>query len=129
MKVTTGELELTISEIPLLEGNDISITINELNDYKDLLTIKTDPNRVLFIRDIRIDIDDTTSLPQIKIKLNGTPYLTDFPLLAATTTFGFASDLKGRTGTPVSIKVKKTAVGAGTLTITCFVTGIQMKNR
>ena len=115
------------SEIPLLKGASKIIAASDLNDYKELIRIKTDPNRIIYIRDISIEIDDTTSLPQFKLSINGTPYLKDFPLLTATKSLGFGGDLRGSdTKDPLIIWVKKTAAGTGALTVACAVTGTQV---
>jgi len=115
------------SEIPLLKGASKIITTNDLNDYKELIKIQTDPNRIIYIRDIAIEIDDTTSLPQFKVNINGTPYLKDFPLLTSAASLGFGGDLRGSdTKDPLIIWVKKTAAGTGALTVACVVTGTQV---
>lgn len=115
------------SEIPLLKGDSITIAANDLNEYKELIKIQTDPNRIIYIRDIAIEIDNTTSLPQFKININGTHYLKDFPLLTSAGGFGFGGDLRSKdTKDPLIVWVKKTAVGAGALTVACVVTGTQV---
>lgn len=115
------------SEIPLLKGNAIIIAANDLDKYKELIRIQTDPNRIIYIRDIDIEIDDTTSLPQFKVRINGTPYLKDFPLLTTSKSLGFGGDLRGSdTKDPLIIWVEKTAAGTGALTVACVITGTQV---
>lgn len=114
------------SEIPLLEGKTISIAVNDLDDYKEILKVTADPDRIIYIRDIVFEIDDTTSAPQIKISINGTPYLKDFSLITTSKSLGFGGDLRGSdTKDPLIIWVKKTAVGLGALKVSCIVTGTQ----
>jgi hypothetical protein len=115
------------SEIPLLKGNPITIAANDLDKYKELIRIQADPNRIIYIRDIDIEIDDTTSLPRFKVSINGTPYLKDFPLLTTVASLGFGGDLRGSdTKDPLIIWVKKTAAGTGALRVACVVTGTQV---
>jgi hypothetical protein len=116
------------SEVPLLTGNSVSIAANDLNKYYEVLRVTVDPNRIIYIRDINWEIDDTTSLPQIKISVNGTPYLKDFPLYAASGGLGFGGNLRGSdTKDPVIIQARKTSAGAGILNVSCTVTGIQIQ--
>ena len=116
------------SEIPLLKSNSVTIIANDLNTYKELLAIQVDPNRTLYIRAIRVEFNDTTSLPQFKLRVNGTEYLKDIPVFSGVATIGFGGDLRGSdTKDPIKIWVKKTAAGTGAIIVTCVVTGIQVQ--
>lgn len=115
------------SEVPLLKGASKIIAANDLNNYVKIIQIEADPNRIIYIRDVDIEIDDTTSLPQFKVSINGTPYLKDFPLLTTAASLGFGGDLRGSdTKDPLIVWVKKTAAGTGALTVACVVTGTQV---
>lgn len=108
------------STIPLLVGNTIeSVDSN----YMEIIKVEADPNEHIYIGDIRIDIDDTTTKPHIKISINGSSYLKDHALINATTTFSFGRDLKLKNNkAPLVVEIKKTT---GTLKATCVITGIR----
>lgn len=109
------------SNLPLLVGvskADVG------TDYVDLLKFDPDPNETIYVGDIRIDINDTTTKPIMRLSINGVSYLKDFPLLNATTTFSFGRDLKLKNDkTPLLIQIKKTT---GTLNATAIITGIRV---
>ena len=108
------------STLPLLVGNSIADVGIE---YVELLKIEADPNEVIYIGDIRIDINDTTTKPLITIRLNGVQYLKDFSLISATTTFGFGRNFKcNNDKKPLVIHIKKST---GALNASAFVTGIR----
>ena len=116
------------SEIPLLKGNAITIATADLDKYYELLKIQADPNRILYVRDIYVELDDTTSLPEFKVDLNGTTYLKDFPVFStAAGIAGFGGHLRSVDGKdPIVVYVRKTAAGAGAIRVGCIVTGIQV---
>ena len=112
------------SIFPLLKGNSI---LNVAYKYETLLEIKVDPKETLYVGNIKIATDDVTGNLFINVKINGTPYLTEFPVLNATTTIGFGRQLKlTKCDKPLEVEVKKTAAGiTGTVKASAFVTGIK----
>lgn len=115
------------SEVPLLKGNAITIATADLNTYKELLRIKADPNRILYIRDIDVQSNDATSVPEFRLDINGTPYLKDYPLFVPSAGLGFGGHLRSIDGKdPIVVYVRKTAAGTGAIRVGCIVTGIQV---
>jgi hypothetical protein len=115
-----------ISEIPLLKGRAITIAATDLNVYYELLRVQADPNRILYIRDITIESSDTTSIPEVKVYINGTPYLQDFPIFLSSAGVGFGHLRSVEGKDPLVVSVRKTAAGLGAVTVACIVSGTQV---
>jgi hypothetical protein len=106
---------------PLLKGDYLPSLETE---YKELLKIEADPTKTLYVGDIRIAVSNSAVVPFINVRLNGTPYLTDFPLLDATVTLAFGRSLKlQKHKVPIVVEIKRTAAGA--CAATAFATGIE----
>jgi hypothetical protein len=117
---------LALSDRPLLKGNVIKIS--KVDDYTELLVIENDPTSTLNVGHIRIDNSDATALPYINIFLDGKVYLKDFPMLASPIVIDFGRHVVlNRTKKPIVIQMKKTAAGAGVLTATAFVDGVEVR--
>lgn len=115
-----------ISERPLLRGNVLSLSA--VGGYEELLVIESDPTCTLYVGHIRIDINDTTSLPYINVFLDGKQYLKDFLMLSTTITADFGRHIKlSRVSKPIRIEMRKSAAGMGTLIATAAVDGIEMQ--
>ena len=117
------------SDSPLLRGDKVVIT--ELNKYVELLTVESDALTDLLVGHIKIDINDTTALPEIKVDLDGKPFLNDYPLLVSSLSFDWGRHLRlhGKHNKPIVIQIKQTVAGAGNLRAAACVDGLEVPAR
>lgn len=69
------------SDRPLLKHGQVNLTAP--SDYVDLLEVGCDPNRILYLRDIIIEVETTTISPVFNISINGKPYVTNAWILGS----------------------------------------------
>jgi hypothetical protein len=113
---------MTESDRPLLKHGQVTLTAP--SDYVDLLEVECDPNRILYVRDIIIEVGTTTVNPVFNVSINGKQYVKEARILGSSATFGFGGHLKlWKHKKPLLIQVKSTA--AGTSTITAWATGLE----
>jgi hypothetical protein len=118
------------SENPLLKVGSATIVTTAtapVSDYVDLLQVGCDPNTKIYLRDIILEVDSTTTNIWVNLYLDGTRYIKDTPFLSSAGAFGFGGDLVlTETKKAVWIQVKSTA--AGTVRVNAYVTGIMVPN-
>ena len=97
--------------------------------YQTLLSIESDPNKTIYIRDITIEWSSVAGTPYINVTINGTKKLRDFqPVVAQTKlSFGGALVFKGKTQKPpILVEIKD---ATATPNVTCIVTGVEVPYR
>lgn len=111
---------MTESDKALLQHGRITASAT----YAKLLSIESDPNKSIIIRDITIEFSSVADTPQIRVIINGQPYMRNFQPVVAQTKLSFGGDLvfHGKTQKPPILVEARDLTG--TPNVTCVCTGI-----
>jgi hypothetical protein len=110
------------SDQPLLES--ARVTTNSTT-YVDLIKYKVDPNKMVFVRDVTVELNSTSGSPTVSLSINGETKLRDFQPVDTDLKMAFGGHLafRGTLRDPaIWIRVKND--GTTNTTFTVVITGV-----